>query len=387
MIHHKSHWDLIIIGAGALGTFHALFALKMGLNVLLLEKDLRPREATVRNFGQVIPSGMTEGEWFNYGRVSLETYLSIQEEFDISVRKNGSTYLASSPAEMEVLNEMARRYEPLGYRSFLLTAQECMKKFPALRASYCIGGLHFPQEISLEPGLMIHRLHEYLIAKYDLDYRPSTPVRDCRIIDGTAEVIDTLGNTYRGSRVLICNGRDFKFLLPEIFIKSDLELVKLQMMSTYPMPEVKLPGSLLSGLSLRRYGAFKSCEAYSKLEKHENAAELDEWGVHILFKQALNGSVIIGDSHEYADVSTSDTLDFANDDLLNGIILTEAKRILTLPSWKIERTWNGYYSQSKSAEVYQHHIDQRIHIVTGIGGKGMTTSCGFAEKNIRQLFS
>ncbi len=387
MIHHRTHWDLIIVGAGALGTFHALFALKKGLNVLLLEKDLRPQEATVRNFGQVIPSGMTEGEWFEYGRVSLETYLSIQNEFDISVRRNGSTYLASSPGEMEVLAEKSALYEPAGYTSALLTAKECLEKFPALRASYCIGGLHFPQEISLEPGLMIHRLHEYLIAKYDLDYRPSTPVKECSIVDGQAQVVDTLGVKYRGSRVLICNGRDFKFLMPEIFIKSDLELVKLQMMCTYPLPEVKLPGSLLSGLSLRRYGAFKSCDAYSRLEKHANAEQLDAWGVHILFKQALDGSIIIGDSHEYADVSTSDTLDFGNEDLLNEIILTEAKRILDLPSWKIRRTWNGYYSQSKSAEVYQHHSDQKIHIVTGIGGKGMTTSCGFAEKNIRELFS
>ena len=68
MIHHKTHWDLIIVGAGALGTFHALFALRKGLNVLLLEKDLRPVEATVRNFGQVIPSGMVEHEWFDPAR-------------------------------------------------------------------------------------------------------------------------------------------------------------------------------------------------------------------------------------------------------------------------------------------------------------------------------
>ena len=67
-----SHYDLIITGAGALGSFHAYHACKKGLKVLLLEKDLQPQEATVRNFGQVVPSGLSRGKWQNYGRRSLE---------------------------------------------------------------------------------------------------------------------------------------------------------------------------------------------------------------------------------------------------------------------------------------------------------------------------
>jgi len=57
----RQKWDVIIVGAGALGSFHALFAAQKGLRVLLLEKHLRPSEATVRNFGQVIPSGNEKG--------------------------------------------------------------------------------------------------------------------------------------------------------------------------------------------------------------------------------------------------------------------------------------------------------------------------------------
>ena len=38
--------------------------------------------------------------------------------------------------------------------------------------------------------------------------------------------------------------------------------------------------------------------------------------VHILFKQAADGSVIIGDSHEYADVKDMDDLGY---DIKEGI--------------------------------------------------------------------
>ncbi len=92
------HYDLIVVGAGILGTFHAYHAARMGKKVLLTEKDQYPVNATVRNFGQVVPSGMS-GKWLDYGRRSTEIYKSIQQEFDISVRQNGSVYIASDEEE------------------------------------------------------------------------------------------------------------------------------------------------------------------------------------------------------------------------------------------------------------------------------------------------
>ena len=49
-------WDLVVIGAGVLGTFHALFAAQQGWRTLLIERGELPREASVRNFGLIIPS-------------------------------------------------------------------------------------------------------------------------------------------------------------------------------------------------------------------------------------------------------------------------------------------------------------------------------------------
>ena len=379
-------FDLIIIGSGALGTFHALFALKKGLKVLLLEKDLKPREATVRNFGQIVPSGMSEGDWFEYGRISLETYLDIQKEYDISIRQNGSMYIASTLEEMKVLEELSERYKGLNYLSQVLDPSACILRNSALKSNYIKGGLYFPQEVTAEPGLMIHRLQQYLIAKYDLNYLPGTPIKDLNSTATGVEVTDAKGTRYYSSKVLVCSGRDFQFLLPELFLKSDLELVKLQMMETIPLPSVKLSGSILTGLSIKRYYAFKSSPSYPAMFAYSTPKELSNAHIHILFKQAPNGSIIIGDSHEYADVSLAQTLDFGIDESINRLILEEAKRILNLPSWEISRYWNGYYSQCKSSEIYDQILDNKIQVITGIGGKGMTTSCGYAAKNIERNY-
>jgi FAD dependent oxidoreductase TIGR03364 len=381
----ENSYDLIVVGAGALGTFHAYFALQRGLRVLLLEKDARPMEATVRNFGQIIPSGMAEGEWFDYARVSLDTYKTIQAEYDISIRPNGSVYLASSPPEMQVLEEKHAHYRALGYPSQLLTAAQCRQRLPAVRADYCAGGLAFDQEVTAEPDRLIYQLLEYLVARWQLDYRPATPVREVTANSTGCEVIDILGRRYAAAQVLVCSGRDFQFLFPEIFAQSDLQLCKLQMLATYPLPQVQLPGSILTGLSIRRYHAFHSCPSFAQLRPKDVDPDLRKWGIHILFKQAVDGSIIIGDTHEYADVATADRLDFNNSDQLNQLMLSEAQRILDLPDWRIQRTWNGYYSQSKSGEIFQYSPDPRIHIVTGIGGKGMTTACGFAHHHVEAL--
>ena len=62
-----------------------------------------------------------------------------------------------------------------------------------------------------------------------------------------------------------------------------------------------------------------------------------------------------------------------------------ASKIMDL-DYKIARTWIGCYSQRKSGEIYHYTIDDRIHIVTAIGGKGMTGSLGWAEEHINKLF-
>ena len=73
-------------------------------------------------------------------------------------------------------------------------------------------------------------------------------------------------------------------------------------------------------------------------------------------------------------------------DYINQLIIDEAKRIVTFPVEKMHMSWAGFYSQT-SDEIYEYDIDAHIRIITGIGGKGMTSSGGYAEETITRLFS
>lgn len=381
-----NHFDLIVVGGGILGTFHAYHALLAGQKVLQLEKDNYPVGATVRNFGQVVPSGMEE-EWFEYGARGLEIYQSIQKEYDISVRHHGSIYIASDEGEQTLIHELKAHYDTIGYQAELLNQQSILAKYPSIKSSYAKEALHFPQEISVAPELMIRRLHTYMQAKFSgFTLMYNSPVVDCEPQNSGVEVVLNNGVKFTAEKAVICNGYEFKLLYPELFSRSGIVVSKLQMMRSVPVPEVQLEGNILTGLTIRRYESFENyCPSFKTIATPAHYEELKKWGIHILFKKAEDHSVIIGDSHIYADVNHFDDLGFDLDHHINELMLNEAERIVHFNVRGIQTTWAGYYPQHPDKHIVEYDMDNRIHIRTAIGGKGMTASAGYAEQSIKKI--
>jgi len=383
----KQKYDLIIIGGGVLGTFHAYHALKENKSVLQLEKDNYAVGSTVRNFGQVVPSGM-EDKWFEYGRTATNIYKEIQADFDISVRQNGSVYLASDDDEVQLLHELKKHYDGLDYDCSLFSKASTLAKHPTINGEYVKESLFFPQEVSVEPDLMIHRLQAYMsekFAQYAIVY--NAPVISCEIIGDQVTTQTTKGEKFVADKAIVCNGYEFKLLFPDLFLSSGIVISKLQMMRTVPMPEVNLEGNILTGLTTRRYESFEHhCPSFKNISTPAHYEELKKWGIHILFKKAVDGSFIIGDSHEYANVDQFDDLGFNLKQYVNELMLTEAQKIVNFDVRQIQNYWAGFYPQHPTKHIVEYDINHRIHIRTAIGGKGMTASAGYAAESIQEIF-
>lgn len=378
-------YDFIIIGGGILGTFHAYHAAVQGFRVLQLEKDSRPMQATVRNFGQVVPSGMS-GRWFEYGRRGLDIYRQLQAETDLSMRQNGSVYIASDDDEQTLLHEVKAIFDNQDYACELLTADQVLERYPVIRRSYVREALFFPQEVSVEPNQFIHRLHGYMSARFpNLTQLFNRPVVGCEVSGQSVSVTATTGERWTADRVILCGGGEFRLLFPELFRQSGIVTTKLQMMRTVSLPDLPLEGNILTGLTIRRYESFAACPSYPTIQTPEHLHELRRWGIHILFKKAIDGTVIVGDSHEYAGVDEVDSLGYHNQEFLNELMLREAERIVSFPVRQLSETWSGFYPQHPDRDVFEHDVDGRIHIRTAIGGKGMTGSCGYADESVDLL--
>ena len=368
-----------------MGAFHAYHAAKLGKKILILEKDNFPVSSTVRNFGQAVASG-SAGKWFDFGRRSLEIYQDIQHSYDISVRKNGTVYIASDEEEWALANELYDIHQSKNYECILLSKRQCLERYPELQSNYAKGAIYYPNEVSVEPNLLIYKLLTYLQEQLHVTYQPNKTVVDCKESIEGVTVITSDKQQYFAEKVIICSGYVFNLLFPEIYNQSGMIVSKLQMLQTIPMNTISLKGNILTGLSIRRYESFAECPSYQHLTTPQHYAELKQWGIHILFKQAIDGSFIIGDSHEYAPVGKTDELGFDTKNHINELMLKEAERIMNFPVRKIARAWAGFYAQHPD-DIFEYNISPNIHIRTGIGGKGMTTSAGYAENTITQLYA
>lgn len=386
MPNQNEHTDLIIVGGGVLGAFHAWHALQRGLSIRLFERHTAPCSATVRNFGQIVPSGM-DLRWQQFGRDSLEIYKSIQTDTDISIRQNGSLYIASDDEELTLLHELHEINAANDYASELWSKEQCCRRYPQLQRDYCRGGLFFPEELSANPRQMIHRLLNLIAAQPGSDIRFCTGIRQLTA-DTKKVVAQTTDNQqFSAENAIVCCGSEFQMLFPDIFCASDIEAVKLQMLRLKPQPEVRIPGNILTGQSIRRYESFSECPSWNAVKAAEPSESFGkEFGIHILFKQETDGSIILGDSHEYAMAAEADSLSFEVRSDISRYFVAEGRKIFDLPAWDIETEWFGVYSQTSHPDgIFTMLVDDRIHIVTGIGGKGMTSSAGFARHYLKTI--
>jgi FAD dependent oxidoreductase TIGR03364 len=263
-----------------------------------------------------------------------------------------------------------------------------LNKYPGLRSDYVKGGLFFPEEVTVEPRTMIYKLQEFMTHKMGLKLITNTNIIDCESKPNGVRLSSATNEEFLARKVIICNGNAFKNLFPSLFNESDLEVSKLQMMQTKPQKNYKLDGSILTGLSIRRYESFYECPSFKVIKAKENPDALEKkWGIHILFKQAADGSVILGDSHHYADAKNIDDLGFDLNMDIDNFMIQEAKKIIDLPNYDIQNRWYGMYSQCKTKDIFEQTIGDNIHIITGIGGKGMTGSAGFSKENITKIFN
>src|SRR3569832_1646583 len=87
-------FDLAIVGAGILGLAHALAASRLGLRVVVIERDTRANGASIRNFGFVTVSGQERGTIWRRTLRSRDVWLEVANAAGIGVLQRGVTLAA-----------------------------------------------------------------------------------------------------------------------------------------------------------------------------------------------------------------------------------------------------------------------------------------------------
>lgn len=374
--------DLIVIGAGAVGAFHALFAAQSGLRVALVDRDAWPSGASVRNFGMAIPSGMAPGPWLEIARESSAIYRDLAVAGAVRISGTGTLYLATTDLEATLLAEFAARGPALGYRCDLLTPEEAVAVHPALKRSGLAGALHFPDDLQIDQRTIFQTLIPWMVETHGVAWLPGREIVAIGRSGSVAEARSSTGERIHAARAIICPGPDLGRFYPEIAAGAGVRACKLQMLRTVPIPEISFPAAVASGWSLRRYDSFAICPSHAALLAAPMPESLERFGIHILLKRESDGSITIGDSHQYAPDPAAGSPDL--DPGIDRLILDQARHLVDLPCWSIAERWAGWYPVGND-ESLTAEPEPGIHLAAILGGKGMTCAPTFAREYVARV--
>jgi D-hydroxyproline dehydrogenase subunit beta len=369
------HFDVAIVGSGIVGLAHAWSAAERGLSVVVFDRHPKPQGASIRNFGMVWPVGQSPGVKHETALLSRQRWLKLKDQAGLWVNPCGSLHLAHHEDEMAVLEEFHNKSAELGYDCAVLNKNQTIQRSAATNPSGLKGSLWSPTELCVDPRQALCDLPDWLAKAHSINFQFKTLVTQIE----NKTLRDSSGRSWVADRILVCSGADFQTLFPGLYSASPMTLCKLQMMATEAQPDNWRTGPhLASGLTLGHYSNFEICASLKAVkERFQNENPLfDRYGIHVMISQGSDGSVILGDSHEYDD----DIDPFRKSDI-DQLIINEAKRLFQLKNWTITRRWDGLYAKNPGHSHYSATVQDNVHIINGLGGAGMTMSFGLAERH------
>jgi len=366
---------IVVVGGGVIGTMHAYLALKAGHEVVQVERDQQAQSASVRNFGLIWVSGRATGAELGLALRARDLWEEIGTSVGtIGFRPNGSLTIATNDSEWQVLQEAAAMPDAAERGFELLSRNETIKLEGALQGQY-LGSLRCTLDAAVEPNLLFAGLRHYLLQNPHYEWINNFEAVELGHSASRHYVIDHLGTRVSGDYVVICAGAAHGGFISEFMDLAPVRKVRLQMAAT-AVPPYHVGHSIADGDSLRYYPAFKDLSLDLLPEQSEIAAKFK---MQLLLVQRFDGSMTIGDTHEYAEPFTHE-IDEAPYTHLQGVI----SKIFGSASPSIARRWDGVYSQSTSNDIYfQREVTPGVVIVTGGGGRGNTLSPAIAEETVK----
>ena len=378
---YQYNYDVIVIGGGVLGAFHAYHSMQRGFKTLLIERNGSPQHASIRNFGLIIPSAMPAGIWRDRAFASREIYSELSEILGVPLRRLGTQYLAHTEEEATFLQQMSQEQNDELCPAEFLNSDESIDLNCCLNPEFCKGSLHYPRDLQLDPRQFFCAFINWIANTSDCDYLPHTTAVSVKEGNNQVQIKTVDGRAFQAQHSFVCSGADLQTLFPEIYAESNLHYCKLQMLKL-SNPENRVLGtSIASPITLTRYPAFLNAQRAQGISLPLPDQKIQDRGIQIWMTQNQNHEFILGDSHSYSEEPPNEFLSAE----IESQIINYAKNMFVHLDFQVIDRWCGIYTEEKSTGLLQHSHGERIHLITGIGGKGMTTGPGLAKENLGQL--
>lgn len=201
-----NNYDVMVIGAGAIGSSVAYHLVKKGFKVALVEQGDIANGTSSHCDAVALICDKSPGIDTEMGYSSILRYKELQEElsYDFEFHQRGCLYVCETETEMETAERYVREQAADGYDMRMLDAKEIFDMEPYL-ARDLIGGFWSDPDCSMNPYKLCYA---YVDAgrRLGMDVLTHHTVKDIRLEHGKVAAVETDCGTYKTERVINCAG-------------------------------------------------------------------------------------------------------------------------------------------------------------------------------------
>jgi FAD dependent oxidoreductase TIGR03364 len=370
-----AEYDLAIVGAGILGLAHAVAALRLGKRVVVIERDQRANGASIRNFGFVTVTGQQRGLCWQRARRSRDVWAELAPRAGIEVSHHGLAVVARRPEAAAVLEQFSQT--EMGEGCSLLDPAAARRRFPQLDGTV-EAALWSSIDLRVESRDAIPRLTAWLAAQ------GVTFINGASVLEVAPPRIRTSRGDLTAARAVVCPGDDLAALFPDRIAALGIGRCKLQMLRVQPPPGFRLPGAVMTDLSLVRYLGYSELPAAAALLarlQREQPAHL-AGGIHLIAVQSADGSLVVGDTHRYGV-----TIDPFTEEALDDLVLEELAAVFPGRAMPVTARWTGTYASHGAHLMVVDRPSDTVRLVVITSGTGASTSFAIGEEIIQEMFA
>ena len=368
-------FDLAVVGAGIIGLSVARAAALRGLRVVVIDRDARSNGASVRNFGFVTVTGQERGTAWTRARRTCAIWEEVARRAAITITQRGVWMMARREEAVSVLEAFVRTEMGEGCR--ILSRAAATAHCSELVSAGMRAVLESSIELRVESREAVPKIAAWLAERYGVVFLMKTAV-----LSVEPPRLETSRGVVDAGAAVVCPGDDIASLFPNQIAKYDVTRCSLQMLRLAD-PGFRLPGVLMSDLGLVRYRGYSALPEAAALRERLSAEQGEHLrhGIHLIAAQSSDGTLVVGDSHQYAPTPA-----FFTDERVDQLILDEFAAATGRAPSAVRERWTGTYPSCSDRGMFVEAPGQNVRIVMITSGSGASTGFAIGEEVVAELF-
>ena len=198
-----TNFDVILIGAGSLGTPAAYYLAKSGLKVLVLESVPSVGQGSNKRAIGGIRATHSDPAKIRLCMRSIEIFSRFKETFGDEIEWDpcGYSFVAYTPREEKILKELLTIQKTYGLVNDWYDHDDLLKIVPDLTREGLIGGTFSPGDGSASPLLSNHAYYTHA-REVGAEFRFNEPVTSLTVKNGRIESVETCCGSYSAGVVV-----------------------------------------------------------------------------------------------------------------------------------------------------------------------------------------